>query len=159
IFQDNHIVFANKAVADQTSRTLDKLLSLENLLELVHSDDRTFVAQNLQSQMRDEPTSRRYDFRLMEKAGQIRWIEIFASRIMYRGQAAIQAFTIDVTERRQSEEIARQFQEKLKALHELSIVLTKANSLDELCCLAIVSGCNYLGFDRLGLWTLDEETG
>jgi PAS domain S-box-containing protein len=166
IFQDNHIVFANKAVADQTGRTLAELLSLENPYELIYPDDRALVAQNLQNQTSGETAPQHYDFRLMEKAGQIRWIEIFALPIKYRGKAAIQALTVDVTERRQhektlrdSEEIARQFQEKLKALHELSIVLTKANSLDDLCRLVIVSGCNHLEFDRLGLWMIEEETG
>ena len=166
IILDNRIVFANKAVTDVSGRTLDELLSLKDPFELIHPDDRALVAQNMQRRLEDEPSPQRYDFRLTGAAGQSRWVEIFAARIMYRGRAAIQALIVDVTERKQhektlreSEGIAREFQEKLKALHELSIVLTKANSLEELYRLAVEAGCSYLGFDRLGLWTVDPQSG
>src|SRR5262249_13634036 len=59
---------------------------------------------------------------------------------------------------RASDENARQFEEKLKALHAVAIALLQANSLDELCRRAIELGRTSLGFDRLGLWLIDEGT-
>ena len=103
IFQDNRIVFANKAVTEQTSRTLEELLSLENPFELIHPDDWSIVARNIQSHMEGEPALTHFDLRLVVNPHQIRWIEIFAARIIYKEKAAIQALTIDVTERRQAE--------------------------------------------------------
>ncbi len=58
---------------------------------------------------------------------------------------------------RQSEEAARQFQEQLKALHAVSIALSRADSFDELCRWAVELGRSQLGFDRLGLWFLDDD--
>jgi PAS domain S-box-containing protein len=58
---------------------------------------------------------------------------------------------------RTSEEFARRFQEHLKQLHALSIELSEAGSLDELCRLAIELGRSRLGFDRLGLWLRDDD--
>jgi PAS domain S-box-containing protein len=58
---------------------------------------------------------------------------------------------------RRSEQAARQFQAKLKALHEVSIELSKTTSFDELCRRAVELGRQTLGFDRLALFFLDNN--
>ena len=58
---------------------------------------------------------------------------------------------------RQSEHAARQFQSKLKALHEVTIELSKTPSLDDLCRRAVELGREKLGFDRLALFFLDSS--
>lgn len=58
---------------------------------------------------------------------------------------------------RVKEEATRSFQEKLKALHEVSFELSKIRVLDELHRRAIELGRSKLGFDRLGLWLLDPD--
>lgn len=70
----------------------------------------------------------------------------------------------DITERkhveqalRTSEETARSFQEQLKTLHALSSELSSAASFDDLCRMAVELGCSRLGFDRLGLWFIDDD--
>jgi PAS domain S-box-containing protein len=70
----------------------------------------------------------------------------------------------DITERkrveqalRDSEETARSFQEQLKALHRLSSELAAADSFDDLCRMAVELGCSRLGFERLGLWFIDDD--
>ncbi len=45
---------------------------------------------------------------------------------------------------------------RLKALHEVSNELSTMGSRDELCRRAVELGCSRLGFDRLGVWFLDE---
>jgi PAS domain S-box-containing protein len=71
----------------------------------------------------------------------------------------------EIAERKQAEtklhereESARQFQEQLKLLHDTSIELSTATSLDELYRRAIELGRSRLGFDRMGLWVLNEKT-
>src|SRR5262245_25439743 len=53
--------------------------------------------------------------------------------------------------------LIREFQERLKALHEVTNHLTKAPNSDELYRKAIELGRNRLGFDRLGIWLLVNE--
>jgi signal transduction histidine kinase len=61
-------------------------------------------------------------------------------------------------ELRRSEEEAREFQEKLQALHEVNIELSRCASLEELYRRTIELGRERLGFDRLGLLLIEEET-
>jgi PAS domain S-box-containing protein len=58
---------------------------------------------------------------------------------------------------RQSEQTALQFQQQLIALQKISIELTKAETLDELCRQAVEMVCNQLDFDRLSIWFFDEK--
>lgn len=49
------------------------------------------------------------------------------------------------------------FREKLKHLNEINLQLAEAQSLHELCKVAIQLGMEKLGFDRLSIWFQDEE--
>jgi signal transduction histidine kinase/DNA-binding LacI/PurR family transcriptional regulator len=55
------------------------------------------------------------------------------------------------------EETARQMQAQLKALQEVSIELSEVDSFDQLCRRAVELGRSRLGFDRLGIWFLDQD--
>lgn len=50
------------------------------------------------------------------------------------------------------------FREKLKYLNEINLQLAEAQSFHALCEMAVVLGMEKLGFDRLSIWFLDEET-
>jgi PAS domain S-box-containing protein len=58
---------------------------------------------------------------------------------------------------RASEEAERRFSEQLMALSEVSSELSKAKTLDDLCRQAVELGQSRLGFDRLGIWFVDED--
>ncbi len=58
---------------------------------------------------------------------------------------------------RDKEEAARRFQESLKALHEVTSELSRIQGFDELCRRAVELGRSKLGFDRLGLWFLEND--
>jgi PAS domain S-box-containing protein len=58
---------------------------------------------------------------------------------------------------KRSEEMTRAFENYLKALHDVSIELSKSETFDDLCRHAVEFGRSKLGFDRLGLWFLDKD--
>jgi PAS domain S-box-containing protein len=81
------------------------------------------------------------------------------------GQAiGVVAVNQDITERKRTEaqlqasrEEEAQFQLQLKTLHEISIALTRLNTLDEFYRQVIELGRARLGFERLGLFLYDAE--
>ncbi len=54
-------------------------------------------------------------------------------------------------------ETIREFQERLKILHDVSIELTKAPTLDDLCRCGVELGRSRLGFDRIGIWFIEDN--
>lgn len=63
----------------------------------------------------------------------------------------------DITERIRTEEASQRFQGYLWALHEVTIELSSINGLDDFYRRAIELGRTRLGFDRIGLFLLDES--
>ncbi len=105
-----------------------------------------------------------HEFQTTNRSGAPLSIVMSTEPIELDGQPYLLSLASDITERkkteaalREREESARQFQEKLKLLHEISITLSTTESFDELCRRAIVLGRGELGFDRLGLLLLDEH--
>jgi len=71
-----------------------------------------------------------------------------------RARAAVRAADEALRER---EALEREFSQRLAALHGLREQLSRAASVDEICRLAVELGRERLGFDRLGIWLVDEE--
>jgi PAS domain S-box-containing protein len=100
VFQDLRVVYTNEAVTESLGYSQAELNSLttEQLVSLVHPDDRhTFLEQ---LQMRDEDTLApdRYSMRVVHKNGEIRWIEARTVPILLEDRPAMMTTAIDVTE-------------------------------------------------------------
>ncbi len=72
----------------------------------------------------------------------------------------------DVTAQKAAERVIEQkrrheqeMQGYLKALHEITLVLTRANTLDEFYRLTVQEGMEHFGFERMGLLLLDHTDG
>ncbi len=59
---------------------------------------------------------------------------------------------------RASEQSAQQFQERLKALHEVGIELSSVDNLDDLYRQAVMLGQSRLGFDRIAWFVIEPKT-
>jgi PAS domain S-box-containing protein len=72
---------------------------------------------------------------------------------------------IVIDRRRTEEELQRnreaavQFSEYLTALQEITIQLSKTESTDDLCLLAVQLGRSHLGFERVSIWFIEEHLG
>jgi len=80
-------------------------------------------------------------------------------------QAALQKNNVALEQRvaertaalQRSQQALQEFQQRLIALHALSIELALAPAVDELCRRAVDWGRSRLGFDRLGVWFVDSD--
>jgi PAS domain S-box-containing protein len=106
IAQDFAIVFANPALVQISGYSLDELSSMspDEMLMLIHPDDRGMVAGLMQERLAGGRLTPRLEFRVIQKDGQVRWIETYARRVKSRGKPAVQVAVIDITERKRAEE-------------------------------------------------------
>jgi len=123
IFQDGRVVFANQAMAEIAGYTIDEMLAMpaEPLRNFVHPEDREIVWQRHRQRLAGESVPERYELRGIRKDGAVRWLEIHASRIDYRGRPAIQSAYMDVTDRKRADHLMRTLATTAMELVELPV--------------------------------------
>jgi two-component system, sporulation sensor kinase A len=105
ILQDGRIRFVNQVAEHITGYSSAELLAMPQGITAtaIYSDDRSTVVARGEERQAGKDVPSRYDFRIIRKDGQIRWIEAFAVRVTYQGRPAVQMAYLDVTDRKQAE--------------------------------------------------------
>ena len=130
VLQDFRIVFANTAFVEISGRSVEELLSLspEEVVAMIHPEDQALVWGRFRDRLEGKPVPPRYEYRGVRKDGAVRWLEMVASRIEYRGKPAIQGAVVDITERKQAEEALQRAHDELELrVEERTAELAKAN--------------------------------
>jgi PAS domain S-box-containing protein len=118
VVQDGLVKFTNSRALELFGYSSDELATV-GLTELVHPDDRKLANKRYLATFKDKARSPAYNtYRIMGKGGDIKWMEVSATKIMWEGRAAVLAFMTDVTERKQAEGALRQSEERYRTILE-----------------------------------------
>jgi PAS domain S-box-containing protein len=126
------VIFANPPCVAITGYALEELLSLspEKAIGLIHPKDRARLLGFLTDCLAGQPVPSGGEFRLVRRGGAVRWVAYYGSLIKDRGQPAVQASLIDITERKQGEEVLQQARHELeRRVEERTAELASANAL------------------------------
>ncbi len=102
-------LYVNKAFSEILEYTVDELLNLESVLQVVHPDFREKVKKIVQERLKGIKKIHRYEIKILTKNGKEKWVEISSSATKYKGESVGIGFVIDITER-------KEWEEKLKTL-------------------------------------------
>jgi diguanylate cyclase (GGDEF)-like protein/PAS domain S-box-containing protein/putative nucleotidyltransferase with HDIG domain len=105
IMQDGKFVFTNPRLLRRLGYDEGDLLGSKNP-SLVHPDDRDMVRQcaiDMLKGIRSTP----YEFRVISYNGEIMWVTETVASIQYQGRRAVMGTLLDITERKQAEELFR----------------------------------------------------
>jgi two-component system cell cycle sensor histidine kinase/response regulator CckA len=103
IVREGRFVYVNPHLAEIFGRSVDDLLALPSVGEVVHTDDREFVVENVRRRIEGEIDELRYEFRILRKDGQERVVEVHGRRITMDEGPAVMGTLLDVTERKRRE--------------------------------------------------------
>jgi PAS domain S-box-containing protein len=112
------ILYANPRALELTGLD-DELAKSRPFIEFIHPDDRERVLGNHMRRLRGEPVENHYQFRVIHRNGDVRWLEISAVVFDWQGDPATLNFLVDVTERRQIEQDMRAALARERELSEL----------------------------------------
>jgi len=126
VVQDGKFRFINSNAASYAGYQREELMN-QKVDQVVHPQDREKVKKNARAMLRGELITP-YEFRIITKQGQTRWIMESVTHISYQGKSAILGNSVDITDRKQMEEqiLAISITDQLTGLHNRRGFLTLA---------------------------------
>jgi PAS domain S-box-containing protein len=100
-------LYVNKAAEKLTGYSNAELLKM-NFWDVVHPEYRALIKERGFARQRGEPVPQRYEFKIVTKKGEERWVDFTATAIDYEGEPAAVGTVFDITGRRSVEEAYRQ---------------------------------------------------
>ena len=111
IHRGGKFLYVNPASVRISGYSLQELMSMD-FLSVTHPDYRSTIAARAQQRLDGDPPPPQYEFKIVQKSGEERWVLITASTIEYEGKPAIIGTIFDITELKYAEE------EKIRLLKE-----------------------------------------
>ncbi len=115
IYQKEKFVYVNHATEVLTGYTNDELLNL-NFWDIVHPDFRDMIRQRGLARLRGENVQNRYEFKIIRKNGEERWVDFTAGKIEYAGATAALGTAFDITDRKNAEQAVKESELQLRTL-------------------------------------------
>ncbi len=117
-----NFLYVNSASEKLTGYSLEELRSMQ-FHELVHPEFRELVQSRGQARQRGEAVPSHYEFKILKKNGQERWVDFAGTLIQFEGEPAGLGTAFDITERKNAEE------EMSKMRHYLQNVIDSMPSI------------------------------
>ncbi len=103
IYQTDRFQYVNAATETISGYSRDELMRL-TLWDIVHPDFRELVQSRSSARLRGENVPSRYEIKIVNKAGEARWVDVTFQRIEFDGRPAVLGTALDTSERKQVEE-------------------------------------------------------
>ncbi len=112
VAQDGKLVFLNLRTTIVFGYSGEELVS-RPFIEFVHPDDRELVLDRHIRRMKGEELPHNYDFQIIHKDGNFRWVELNVVAINWKGRPATLNFLSDITDRKRAEAALLEINERL----------------------------------------------
>jgi PAS domain S-box-containing protein len=122
VVQDGNFRAVNPSAAFYAGYTIGELTGMKSDC-IVHPDDRLQVKRDARAMLRGERVSP-YEFRIITKDGQIRWIMETVTSIFFEGRPAILGNSMNITDRKQIEERLKESENLYRAIFETTPAAT-----------------------------------
>lgn len=147
VLQDNIGVYANERLAEITGFHREQMIG-KLLLELLHPDDRQWVARTAEATARGEIDAQRHEMRIVCRNGEKKWVEVLATTIIHKGRPAIMGNLADITERKNAEERLRSANELQRLLLATAATGIFSVNADHKVTMVNDEFCSMTGFDK-----------
>lgn len=115
VLQDGKFRLANPKMIQLTGYTLQEVLEMP-FDRLIHPEDRPRVVETALRRLQGEPVPESYEFRAVNKAGQVVHLSGVFSLITFRGKPAVLGQVMDVSTLKQAETQLRQSEARYRNL-------------------------------------------
>ena len=120
ITQDEMLKLVNPQVTQLTGFPENELKT-RTFLDYIHPDDKDMVIEHHRKRLTGEEIPEIYSFRLIDREGNIRWIQNNGVIVEWDGRPATLNFLLDITEHKEAEDALRKSEAQKKAILDATI--------------------------------------
>jgi PAS domain S-box-containing protein len=150
IHQDDKFVYVNERLADIMGYRSEEILD-RNYWEFVHPEDVDKIKKFGRERASDDSAPSEYDFRIVCKNGETKWLEAFITTIHYRGRLATMGNLADVTSRKMSEQERLNQVRFLESMDRIERSIGDTENLEETMGNVLEKALSIFGCDRAWL--------
>ncbi len=127
IVQGSRLCFVNPHIHDYSGYTEAELLG-ERILHFVHPEDWEIVREKSRKMIAGELTSP-YEYRIITKDNQVKWLMEKITPITYRGRSAVLGNNMDITPQKEAEKEKRRLEGQLIQAQKMEAIGTLAGGI------------------------------
>jgi PAS domain S-box-containing protein len=120
VVQDGMLKFVNPKTEDISSFSREELLS-KPFIDFIHPDDRAMVSERNMKRLHGFGVPSRYAFRIVQRSGETRWVELSAALITWADKLATLNFLSDITDRVKMEEEIKKRIAELEEFYNMAV--------------------------------------
>jgi len=103
IYQGTRFRYVNRGCEELMGYSRDELLAM-NFWDVVHPEHRDLIRERGLARQEGKPLPKRYEFKILTKRGEERWVDFTAAQTEFDGQPAALGTAFDITERKRAQE-------------------------------------------------------
>ncbi len=153
--------FVNPAFRELTGYSEDEVTAEDfDFWELLHPDDHDFIRQREQARERGEDIPSRYEFRIVDKQGDVKTVEATTVDIGTAGEPRVMGILRDITDRVRMEEALQESESRFRDIFEHSMMGIYKTTPDGRILMAnpaLVDMLGYDSFEELAQRNLEQE--
>ena len=121
IIQDGVFKYVNARFAEIHGYAVDEIIDKKSSRDLIFLEDLPSTKEKLSAEASANLASLHHEFRIVTKAREIRYTEVYGARTVLQGRPATIGTIIDITERKQMEEALRKSEEKYRNIFQNAV--------------------------------------
>jgi PAS domain S-box-containing protein len=117
IYRGDKPLYVNSTWTALTGRSLEEARA-GFVWDAIHPDDQALVRERARARQRGETVPPRYEFRIVDPQGEVRWLEVNTGLVQFAGETCGLATAVDITDRKSHEAALAESEERFRLMAE-----------------------------------------